>query len=103
MVNETTTDSLWESTEAIHGPLYESPEAAKAAELLELHSSNEEAEYPFTIDQVDGIAKLYGRNPDGSATLTEFAKRFSHQIGGYVGADWCSMHIGIEACGHTHS
>jgi hypothetical protein len=72
-------------------------------QLLELKSSNDSAEYPFTVNQVDAIFKLYGQNPDGSASLSEFASRFNHQIGGYVGGEWRGMHIGIEDDGYTHS
>lgn len=61
------------------------------------------AEVPFTEEQTAAITNLYMRASDGAANLEEFKGRFNHCIGGYVGGQWCNMHIGIESDGHTHS
>lgn len=57
----------------------------------------------ITKQQRQAIKKLYDRNADGASSYRSFRYRFRQMIGGYIGGAWCSMFIGIETDGYTHS
>lgn len=60
----------------------------------------------LTPAQVEAVKNLYRRSPDGSPDRWEFFSRV--QEGGF-GSDrfavvhWCSMYVGIEPDGYTHT
>jgi hypothetical protein len=67
------------------------------------NETKQERKDTYTKEQITAIESLYHRNSDGASTLEVFEDRFNHCIGGYVGGQWCNMHIGIETDGFTHS
>ncbi len=57
----------------------------------------------FTRKQVEAIYRKWQQSPDGSPSYLHFRRRWQQAFGGYVGAQWCGMWLGIEPDGYAHS
>lgn len=57
----------------------------------------------ITRKQSEAIKRLYDRSHKVSESYLTFRRGFHQYFGGYIGAQWCGMFIGIETDGYTHS
>jgi len=61
-----------------------------------------EFDFPITVDQRHALLIKYMKNADGATSFEEFCKKAS-PARDYIALAWCSMYIGIEKDGYTHS
>lgn len=57
----------------------------------------------WTVPQMMAVELKFRTNPDGSPDLPSFVGRWQEYYGGYIGAGWCGMFVGIEKDGYSHT
>jgi len=90
---------------AIRGIMVESEDGRSTIHIDSKIETPESFDIPdwMTPAQTEAIEKLYMCNPDGSKSRKEFYDRVAHCGRDYCGLRWCSMFLGIEKDGYTHS